>query len=360
MKNCKKRKRRFPVPSDLVLFLTVLVFGIILLSNVITMFVAVFAVKHEWIMPNQDHHPSISYYLFFLMILSMFIAILLSLFFSHIPLKPMQTVIDAMDAFSKGDFSVRLKERGLKPYVVFIRNFNLMAEALGHNEMLKQDFINNFSHEFKTPIVSIRGFAKILRTTELSEEEKNEYLDIIISESTRLSALANNVLNLGKIESQTVLTSTSNFLLSEQIRKCILLLEKRWEEKNLDMDIYLDEIMFTGNEELLMQVWLNLLDNAIKYSEENNSIRIQLRQSHEKIIFAITNNGTGILPAEQSKIFDKFYQCDTSHASHGNGLGLSVVKKVVELHDGKIIVSSIPGTETTFTVFLPLNTDQES
>lgn len=309
-------------------------------------------VKHQYVTPVGP--PNASYFLFYLMILSMIIAIILSLFFSHIPLKPLQRLIDAMNSLANGDFTVRLKEHGTKPYALFIRNFNLMAEALGHNEMLKQDFINNFSHEFKTPIVSIRGFAKILKGTNLSEEERNEYLDIIISESTRLSALANNVLNLSKIESQTALSSTDTFLLSEQIRKSILLLEKRWEEKNLDMDIYLDEIQFEGNEELLMQVWLNLLDNAIKYCNENSSIRIQLRQSHEKIIYSITNQGIGISPAEQSKIFDKFYQCDTSHASHGNGLGLSVVNKVVDLHGGNIIVSSIPNEETTFTVFLPI------
>lgn len=351
MKNCKKRKKHI-VPSALVMFLTFLIFFILLLSNIITMCIAVFIISHQMIPPYMEH-PSISYYLFYLLVLSSIIALVLSLFFSHIPLKPLQTVIDAMDTLAEGNFSIRLKEHGIKPYLIFTRNFNRMAEALSHNEMLKQDFINNFSHEFKTPIVSIRGFAKILKKDNLSAEDRNEYLDIIISESTRLSTLANNVLNLSKIESQTILSSTSTFLLSEQIRKCILLLEKRWEEKSLDMDICLDEVTFDGSEELLMQVWLNLIDNAIKYSDENSSVRIQLHQSHEKIIFTITNHGVGILPAQQHKIFDKFYQCDTSHSSHGNGLGLAVVKKVVELHNGNIIVSSIPEKETTFTVFLP-------
>lgn len=338
--------------SQLAMLLTFVIFVLLVIGNVLT-FLIITLLYFNGRFPAGST-ASFSGFLFYLLLLSTLIGTVLSILIGHIPLKPINHLISGMSELAHGNFSVRLKTNVPGEFKNIVNNFNAMAEALESTEILRNDFINNFSHEFKTPIVSIRGFAKILKDNNLTQKERDEYLDIIISESTRLSTLANNVLNLSKLESQTSLSQTLEFNISEQIRKCILLLENRWEEKDIDLDIDLAEIIYDGNEELMTQVWVNLLDNAIKFTPEHGQIKIRLSREHSSLIFCISDNGCGIAPDQQAHIFDKFYQGDTSHSSSGNGLGLSVVQKVISLHHGNIIVSSLPNEGTTFTIFLPI------
>lgn len=269
--------------------------------------------------------------------------------------KPFQKIIDSIEQLAKGDFSVRLNihyPRGLKG---LSDSFNRMAQELSGIEMLRTDFINNFSHEFKTPIVSIKGFAEMLKYADLTPEERSEYLDIVINESSRLAVLATNVLNLSKIETQTLLTETDRFNLGEQIRQCVLLSDMKIEKKNIVLNVDIKDIFYNGNKDLLNQVWLNLIDNAIKFTPDGGQISISASQTDSESQIIIKDTGCGIEAAAMDYIFDKFYQADTSHAMMGNGIGLTVVKKIVELHRGKILCESEVNKGTTFTVLLPLN-----
>ena len=227
-----------------------------------------------------------------------------------------------------------------------------MASELKNTEMLRGDFVNNFSHEFKTPIVSIAGFAKLLRRGDLTEEQKEEYLAVIEEESLRLSDMATNVLNLTRVENQTILTDIVKFNLSEQIRSSILLLADKWEKKQLDFKVDFGEYRISANEELLKQVWINLLDNAIKFSPVGGVIEVNIKNRPDSLSVDIINSGEEI-PAESiSRIFQKFYQADSSHSGEGNGVGLAIVKKVVELHNGTVSAQS-ENNLTMFTVTLP-------
>lgn len=256
-------------------------------------------------------------------------------------LKFIHELIDATDKVAGGDYSVRFSsQKGPKEIRMLNIKFNRMVEELGSVEMLRTDFVNQFSHEFKTPIVSIRGFAKALKWDNLTAQEREEYLDIIISETERLSALAANVLYLSKLEKQAILTDKKQFNVSEQIRLVIALLDRQFAEKGLEVCFTGEDSCLIGNEEMLKQVWINLLNNAVKFSPNQGIISIEVSRSADSVIVRISDQGKGISPEIQAHIFDKFYQGDTSHSTSGNGLGLSIVKKIVDLHDGEICVDS--------------------
>jgi len=295
-------------------------------------------------------------------ILSPFVALLvssiigtsLSAVVSEKFLKPLHQLIDATKVIAKGDFSVRVPEINSDSEIaVLLRNFNHMAEELGSIEMFRNDFINNFSHEFKTPIVSIRGFAKQLQNENLSEEKRKEYTEIIISEAERLTKMSSNVLLLSKIENQQFITNQTEYYLDEQIRNCVILLEKQWSKKNIEISLSLDKLKIFSDEELLSHLWINLIDNSIKYTDENGKISIALHETENKIFFSISDTGKGMDEYTLKHIFDKFYQADRSRSTHGNGLGLSIAKRIVELCRGEITVDSRLGTGTTFYVTLP-------
>ena len=291
-----------------------------------------------------------------MLFISLALGILISVVTVKIPLRPFNRLINNLDRLAEGDFSVRMHYGSIVKHNPAFReltdSFNAMAEELENTQMLRSDFINNFSHEFKTPIVSIAGFAKLLRRGNLTDAQKEEYLAIIEEESLRLAAMATNVMSLTKVENQTILTDVTSFNLSEQIRGCVLLLEEKWSSKELDLDLEFPEYTIRANEELLKQVWINLLDNAIKYSPNYGEIRVRIAQKPEALEVAITNYGPDIPPEKMGRIWGKFYQADESHSSQGNGIGLAVVKRVVQLHDGKTAVTSGNGA-TTFTVELP-------
>ena len=288
-------------------------------------------------------------------VISMVIGFILTVLTSKISLKPFNRIINQLDRLAKGDFKARIefsKPLGYHPTFHNIEeNFNRAASELQQTEMLRKDFINNFSHEFKTPIVSIAGFAKLVRHGNLTEEQKSEYLEVIEEESMRLSYMATNVLCLTKVENQNILTEVTSFNLSEQIRSSVLLLIDKWTGKQVEMDLNFGEHTICANEELLKQIWINLIDNAIKFSDQQDKITVNIKENDKKVSVGISNRGE--IPKEaMPRIFNKFYQADESHTVEGNGIGLAIVKKVVELHNGDIKAESADNV-VTFTVTLP-------
>ena len=244
---------------------------------------------------------------------------------------PVREVKKAMHRVEKGDFSQRLEITGFNGEIdELIESYNKLAQELG-------------------------GFAKQLKKENLSEEKKQEYIDIIISESKRLTNLSSNILMLSKLENQQIITDKTSFSLDEQIRNCILLLEKQWTAKDISFDIDMQEIQYTTNAEMLSQVWVNIIGNAIKFSPEGSSIRVKLFKESDVITAEITDRGIGMDQQTISHIFERFYQGDRAHASEGNGLGLPLVKRIVELCNGNIRVESQYGKGTNFIVTLPEN-----
>ena len=283
------------------------------------------------------------------------IGTIITAFMSRSIIQPIRDLSAAAAEIAKGNFKVRVREPSDPEYSILAQNFNKMAEELAGTETLRGDFISNVSHEFKTPIVSIQGFAKQLKKENLSEEKKQEYIDIIISESRRLTNLSSNILMLSKLENQQIITDKTSFSLDEQIRNCILLLEKQWTAKDISFDIDMQEIQYTTNAEMLSQVWVNIIGNAIKFSPEGSSIRVKLFKDGDVITAEITDRGIGMDQQTISHIFERFYQGDRAHASEGNGLGLPLVKRIVELCNGNIRVESQYGKGTNFIVTLPEN-----
>ena len=287
---------------------------------------------------------------------TLLITTIFAVFAGKIPLKPVNRWINNMNRLAEGDFNVRMKFGkpfgNLPVFLEITDSFNKLAEELQNTEMLRSDFINNFSHEFKTPIVSIAGFAKLLKKGNLTEEQKMQYLDAIEEESIRLSTMATNVLNLTKVENQSILTDISDFNLSEHIRSAILLLESKWTRKELDIQIDFDEYMIEGNEELMKQIWINLLDNAVKFADNGGSVSVSIEEDGEYLRIAVGNTGSEIPEEASEKIWRKFYQADESHCAEGNGIGLAIVKRITDLHGGEISFKCQDGI-TVFFVDLP-------
>lgn len=348
----EKKKRHFGL---LLLFIVVL-FVTGLTISAVTSLTVYLLVRNGVLQVAVDVVPDMGKLLGFNMLLSIPVCLLVSAAVGKFPLKPIRDLIDGMDRLAAGDFKARVKAgpvlRRYPAFVAVTDSFNKMADELESTETLRSDFINNFSHEFKTPIVSIAGFAKLLRHGNPTPEQQREYLTIIEEESMRLSYMATNVLNLTKVENQTILTDVSEFNLSEQIRSCILLLESKWSKKNLDLQLDFDEHTVRANEELLKQVWINLLDNAVKFAPDGHTIQIRMTENENTLSIAIKNTGSEIPAESREKIFNKFYQADESHATQGNGVGLAIVKQIVRLHGGMISVSS-ENDVTEFVVELP-------
>ena len=286
---------------------------------------------------------------------SVLISFGISFLLIKIPLKPINILINHMNRLAAGDFKTRLsfgKSLSKNPtFKEISESFNRMAEELENTEMLRGDFINNFSHEFKTPIVSIAGLAKLVNKGDIDEEQRGQYLNTIESESLRLADMATNVLNLTKVENQKILSDITEFNLSEQVRASVLLLENKWSQKDIELSLDFEEIKIEGNEELLKQVWINLTDNAIKFSPVGGAVTFEMDQDDESVTVCIKNAGD-ISDADRRKIWNKFYQSDKSHTTEGNGIGLAIVKRIVELHGGDVDVESKDG-EVCFYVTLP-------
>jgi signal transduction histidine kinase len=270
--------------------------------------------------------------------------------------RPMRRLSEAARKVARGDFSVRIapiRKDGKKDFVeVMFDDFNTMAEELASIEMLKNDFIANVSHEIKTPLAVIQSYAAELQNEALGPEERREYIKTIIMSSQRLSALVSNILKLNKLEHQEILPSAAAFDPGEQIRRCALAFEDLWERKNITFDADLDELTVCYDESMLEIVWNNLIANAVKFTAPGGYISLVLKQSEGFAVVRISDTGCGMDEETQKHIFDKFYQGDPSHSQEGNGLGLALVKKVIDITGAKISVMSKVGEGTTFTVRL--------
>lgn len=294
---------------------------------------------------------------FIMLCASIIIGSILSAMLSGILLRPLNDLKEGLLKVSKGDFTVRLEENGNSELSHIQESFNIMVKELGNTELFRNDFINDFSHEFKTPMVSVYGFAKQLKKGGLTKEQEQEYIDIIINESQRLINMSSNILMLSKLENQEIITDKKDFSLDEELRRCVLQLQGQWGEKNQEVIPDLCEITYYGNSEMLKQVWLNVIGNAVKYTPDGGTIEVKLDinpKNEQEVRVRITDNGIGMDKATAERIFEKFYQGDSSHATGGNGLGLAMVKRIVELCGGRIRVKSEPDKGTQFTVYLPI------
>ena len=231
--------------------------------------------------------------------------------------------------------------------------FNNMVGELSTVETLRNDFISNVSHEFKTPLAAIEGYASLLQDPSLSNEQKSEYVEKILVSSKRLSALVGNILTLSKLDNETMPLARERYRIDEQVRICILALETKWMEKEIEFDVNMDSIEFSAIEALMNHVFSNLVDNAIKFSPHGGTIYVSLSQTATELHFSIANSGPPIDEETMKHMFEKFYQGDSSRKSLGNGLGLALVKRIVELSQGVIEVDSAPGAGSTFRVILP-------
>lgn len=299
-------------------------------------------------------------------IASIIIGMLLSFVIGNTILKPLSELVKATKKVANGDFNTTLPIGWTEKHTVtelreLIKDFNEMTEELRNTEIFRNDFISNFSHEFKTPLASIRGFARQLCEGDLTPEQQREFSKIILDETEYLSVLSQNTLLLTGLENKDIISDKTLFSLDEQLRDCMIRLEPQWSEKNIEIEMEMDEISFFWNEKLLSHVWSNLFDNAIKFSPSRvgatsgGKINVSCKSDGEIIVVTVMDSGCGI-PAESiPHIFEKFYQADISHAAKGNGLGLPLVKKIVELCGGEIRVESTVGIGTAFTVTLPDN-----
>lgn len=265
-------------------------------------------------------------------------------------------LISAMRSVAGGDFSVRLDESSRSELNRQIcHDFNVMAEELSRTETLRDDFIASVSHEFKTPLASIEGYAALLMDRSITAEERTDYTERILESTRQLSTLIGSILKLSKLDSGAIDEKPSVFPLDEQIREALLSMEPQWSAKNLDIDMDLTEVQIKGYRNLLFQVWTNLYSNAVKFSNPDGILRTEMKVEKNTVRVSVTDSGPGMTEEQKRHIFNKFYQGDTAHRSEGNGLGLSIVMRILELSHGTIDVESAPGEGAAFTVTLPLN-----
>ena len=266
-------------------------------------------------------------------------------------------IIEALERIARGDFSVRVENEFQDNQMVskLASSVNKMALELDQMENMRQEFISNVSHEIQSPLTSIRGFAQALENDQLTLEERHHYLGIIENESTRLSRITEDLLKLASLESEQLKFEPKSYRLDKQIRNLILACEPQWRDKAINMEISLEELEISADEDLLSQVWINLIHNSIKFTPQAGSIKVSLRKNGPKAEFSVSDTGVGISEEDQERIFERFYKADKSRtrSTGGSGLGLSIVKKIIDLHKGMIEVESKIGMGTTFIVFLP-------
>ena len=288
-----------------------------------------------------------------LIVPSLIIGSLVTAFMSKWFFDPIKELRHAMEKVADGDFTVRLETRSSSKEVREIYSgFNLMTSELNAIEILQTDFVSNVSHEFKTPINAIEGYSMLLQDNENLSEEQKQYVDKIIFNTKRLSTLVGSILLLSKIENQSIPINRTSYRLDEQIRQSIVALEPAWSQKDIEFDVEMDSIEYTGNENMMRHVWDNLIGNAVKFNPECGIVRIRLSKRSEGVVFTVEDSGPGISDEAKKHIFDKFYQGDSSHKDEGNGLGLALVKKILAASDGEISAENLDGGGCRFTVIL--------
>jgi signal transduction histidine kinase len=275
-------------------------------------------------------------------------------------------MIDAMKRISKGDYNVKLKNdfkhEKNHPFGQILESINHMAVELNQLEQMRQEFISNVSHEIQSPLASISGFAKVLKQNQVTPEERMHYLDIIETESLRLANLSDNLLKLTSIESDHHPFEPATYRLDKQVRKIILSCEPQWVDKSLQLDILLDKVEVMADEDLMSQVWINLINNSIKFTPSGGGLSIHLQKRGENAVVIIADTGIGISEEDQEHIFERFYKADKSRnrTLTGSGLGLSITKKIIDMHQGSIHLQSKLNEGTTFTVVMPMEIKKES
>ena len=342
-----KSQKATPRGDNLRLYFIVCIFAILCVTLGVS---ALLTLLLEWLTNTHFTVPTIVCMVLFSVVLGGGLSIIMSRFF----LRPVTRMGRAMERVAAGDFTVRLDNPGaLGEMRDSYAHFNTMTRALAATETLQSDFITNVSHEFKTPINAIEGYAMLMQDAGNDPALQREYADKILLSTRRLSELVNNILLLSKVDNQTMPLEKHPYRLDEQLRRAILLLERKWTQKQIEWDVDMDEATYTGNESLMLHVWVNLLDNAIKFDPVGGEIRLRLHCESTCIRITVSDNGPGIPKDQQSAIFERFYQADGSHKSEGNGLGLALARRIVRMCGGEISVSSEPGKGSCFTVELP-------
>lgn len=343
----------------------ILIFVIGLLIVIVTTIIGYFILIDDQIInkliqlhESEEMSQTISRNVILLLLNAIIISVIIIQIISRRMIKPIKQITEATKKVAAGDFSVKLETNSKDEIQDLVDNFNQMVDDLGSIECLQKEFIDNVSHEIKTPISSIQGFAELLKDESLTKEEREEYASIIMEESNRLLNLSTNMLKLSKLQNQNKIAKKDQIDIAEQIRKAIYLLEPKWSKKEITFDVSLEEKYFLGDEELIFQVWVNLIENAIKYSGQNSKIDITLKQEDNFIVVRIKDYGKGMKEEELKKIFSRFYQIDKSHSSEGSGLGLAIVKRIVELSEGTIEVASRENEGTTMEVRLPVEMEE--
>lgn len=269
--------------------------------------------------------------------------------------RPVKRITEAAEKIMQGDFSVRIAPiKGIaanEDFNEIILCFNQMATELSGVETLRTDFVANVSHEMKTPLAVMQNFGTLLQTPGLSEEKRLEYAKGVTDGARRLAGMMTNMLKLNRLENQQIYPKVTEYDLSEQLCECLLQFEDVWERRNIEIDTELEDgVRITADQELLTLVWNNLLSNAFKFTEDGGCVSLKLKTTEHHAVVTVTDTGCGMSPEVGAHIFDKFYQGDTSHATEGNGLGLALVKRVIDIMQGEISVDSTPGIGTAFSV----------
>ena len=266
-------------------------------------------------------------------------------------------ITDSLNRIASGDFTTRVDtETARGPFLELGRTVNQTAERLDQMEKMRQEFVSNVSHEIQSPLTSIRGFASALRRQDLIEAERSHYLDVIDAESHRLARLSANLLKLAALESDQPRPAPATYRLDRQIRNAILACETQWMAKRLEVDVDLEEAEITAHEDLLTQVWNNLIHNAIKFTPEGGTILVRLALRGDHLVASFADTGIGISAEHQARVFERFYKSDRSRqsAAGGSGLGLAIAKRIVDMHQGRISVDSRPGAGAEFVLTLPI------
>lgn len=284
---------------------------------------------------------------------TIFVALIINSLTIKTVIKPIKAVSDAMQQVTRGNFDIHLEVVGNDEISVLQRNFNTMTDGLKQNEEMSKNFASIVSHEYKTPIAAITGYAQLLYNGGLEKEEEKQYIKTILEQSKRLSNLSVNMLQLARLDSNTVGMSKEMFSLDEQIRNVIVNMENLWEQKNIEMDINLDKAQVYCNSQMLYHVWENLLSNAIKFTPENGKITVTCQVSDNYAVVKVADTGCGISPENIPHIFERFYKSDSEVNADGNGLGLAITQKIIQLSGGKVSVESEAGKGSLFTVTLP-------
>ena len=282
------------------------------------------------------------------------VAVGVTIGFNRFFLVPIEKLNGGMDKVTKGDFKFRLdKEKVVvREFRNIYDNFNLMVAELSSMETVQSDFIANVSHDFKTPINAIEGYSMLLQGSGEISDEQRLYIEKILLNTKRLSDLVGNILLLAKLDNQSIQTQSTTFRLDEQVRHAIMLQELKWTEKDIDLDVELDDVSYCGTKDFLLHVWSNLLGNAVKFSPVGGKITVRLQKIGEEIVFTIADEGPGIPDDAKTRIFNKFYQGDGAHKEKGNGLGLALAKRIIDINKGAIGVENLPERGCQFTVIL--------